>query len=135
MRRSFFASSAPAAPAAATATALRALVDRADFERLVLAGDEDFLAFFVAPWSRPGRRLAEHFAKRAARHAMLGVTIDADAWPDIARRYDVTAIPSILHFRRGQVTARRIGEMSADDLDDWLADIAPAAPQHERRRV
>jgi len=133
MVRTFFASPTPATPN--TATAPRALADRADLERLLLAGDGDVLAFFVTPWDRSGRRLAEHFTELAERYAMIGVTIDADAWPDIARRYHVTAIPSILHFRRGQVAARRVGEMSADDLDDWLADIAiPAVPPQRQQR-
>jgi len=118
------------------ATAPRRLASEVEFERLLQSGEEDVVALFVAPWSRSGQRIAEDFAERVTRHRLAGVTIDVDAWSDLARRYDVTALPSILHFRRGQIAARRIGEMSAADLDDWLAEIAPpAAPvQRPRRR-
>jgi thioredoxin 1 len=114
MRRSTFARSPSPADAAPSPLPV---ADRRAFDRVVLTGDEDCLALFGAAWCRSSRRAAVRLADRGSPTALA---IDVEASPDLARRYGVVGIPTVLHFRNGQVAGRRIGEMSDDDLDDWL---------------
>jgi thioredoxin len=95
--------------------------DHRAFNRAVLAGDEDCLALFGAAWCRSSRRAAERLARLADRSSLTALAIDVEASPELARRYCVAGIPTVLHFRKGQVAGRRLGELSDDDLDDWLA--------------
>jgi hypothetical protein len=41
----------------------------------------------------------------------------------LARRYQVAGVPSLLFFRSGQVVARRVGELSERDLEDWIESL------------
>jgi thioredoxin-like negative regulator of GroEL len=97
-----------------------AIDDHASFARIVLAGDVAYLVVFGLPWSATDRSMAERVARVAARHAIAAVAIDADASAELARQYAVTAVPSLLLFRHGQVVGRRIGELAESDLDDWI---------------
>jgi thioredoxin 1 len=97
------------------------VADRGAFDRAVLAGDPDCFALFGAAWCRSSRRAAERLARLADRSSLTALAIDVEASPELARRYGVAGIPTILHFRKGQIAGRRLGELSDDDLGDWLA--------------
>jgi thioredoxin-like negative regulator of GroEL len=125
MLRSAFARTPLPPPGAPRSLPL--LADPGAFDRVVLAGDEDCLVLFGAAWCRACWRAGERLARLAERDAFTPLAIDVEASPELARRYLVTGIPTILHFRNGQDVGRRIGEMSDDDLDDWLA--ASGLPQ------
>ena len=47
-------------------------------------------------------------------------TLDVDAYPEIAQRYEVTAIPTFLVFRDGKVVERRLGTLKKEDLAKLL---------------
>jgi thioredoxin 1 len=119
MIRSTFAGSSLPPPDAPPS--LLPIADPGAFDRVVLAGDEDCLALFGAAWCRACWRAGERLARLADRGSFAALAIDVEALPELARRYLVTGIPTVLHFRNGQDVGRRIGEMSDDDLDDWLA--------------
>ena len=119
MLRSAFAKS-PVPPPDARPSLLP-VADPGAFDRVVLAADQDCLALFGTAWCRACWRASERLARLADRGSFAALAIDVEASPELARRYLVTGIPTILHFRNGQDVGRRIGEMSDDDLDDWLA--------------
>ena len=56
----------------------------------------------------------------AYRYAL---SIDVDDCPELARRYQVAGVPSLLFFSNGQIVARRIGELSERDLEDWVESL------------
>ncbi len=78
--------------------------------------ESDVLVFvdFYADWCGPCRiiapiidTLAEEFRERV-RFASL----DIDHSPDIARRYDVKSIPTLIVFRKGKPIRRMVGASS-----------------------
>jgi thioredoxin 1 len=80
------------------------------------------VALFGAAWFGPGKRMAERLAKEASRHALPAVAIDIDEAPDLAERYRVTAVPSLLLLRGGKVVGRRrLGEINEAALGNWIA--------------
>lgn len=90
------------------------------FDEVALGGAADCLILFGVGWSVTGRRMAERARRVAGRHAMASLAIDADAAPELARRLQVAAAPSLLLFRNGQEVDRRIGELGEHDLEEWL---------------
>lgn len=110
-----------------TSTPIPIVTERSAINRLLQKGAPDCIALFGASWFRPNKRIAEQLARRAGRHALATAAIDIDEAPDLADRYSVTAVPSLLLLREGQVISRRLGEINETALDDWIA-VAQAAP-------
>ena len=106
----------------ATARAIPlAALPRAGFETAILPRDGASLVLFGAAWRRAGRDATAHLQRVADRRGLLALFVDVERSPELARRYRVTAIPSLLLFRGGQEAARRLGELSEERLEDWLA--------------
>jgi hypothetical protein len=110
MLRSAFAKS-PVPPPDARPSLLP-VADPGAFDRVVLAADEDCLALFGTAWCRACWRASERLARLADRGSFAALAIDVEASPELARRYLVTGIPTILHFRNvaGCRTAHRRDE-------------------------
>lgn len=102
------------------------VVDGDEFERLALADGSQSVALFGARWCSPAYRLADRLAEIADRHVFTALWVDIDELPLVARRYRVTAVPSLVLYRNGQMLAQRIGELTADDLEDWIAHAGAA---------
>jgi thioredoxin 1 len=96
-------------------------VDRACFEKTILPRHGASLVLFGASWRRSGRDAMAHLRRVADRRVLLALFVDVERAPELARRYRVTAIPSLLLFQDGQEAARRLGELGEDSLEDWLA--------------
>src|SRR5580658_272646 len=120
LETSLTAPRAIAHPAPLTAAPLAA-VERDGFEQAILPRDGASLVLFGAAWRRAGRDAMAHLQRVADRRGLLAVFVDVEKSPELARRYRVTAIPSLLLFQRGQEAARRLGELGEDGLEDWLA--------------
>jgi thioredoxin 1 len=103
----------PQAPSIAT--------ERHAINPLLQKGAPACVALFGAAWFAPGKRMAEQVAKEASRHALPAVAIDIDEAPDLAERYRVTAVPSLLLLRGGKVVGRRLGEINEAALGNWIA--------------
>lgn len=81
----------------------------AAFARTALTSDTNCLVIFDAPWRRPAKRVETQAAEVADRYAVALLSIDVDDCPELARRYQVAGVPSLLFLRNGQMVARRMG--------------------------
>jgi thioredoxin 1 len=82
----------------------------ANWQQEVAEADRPVLVFFWAPWSGPDRlllpvlqQLAAHFAGKV-RFGRLNV----DEEPELAIRYNLTTVPTILLFKGGVQPVQRI---------------------------
>ena len=83
-----------------------------------------------APWCGPCRMVSPELEALARSHAgqVKLVKVNVDASPQIARRYAVQGIPTLLVLDRGEVIARQTGAAPEHVLRPWLDDaLAKAA--------
>jgi len=93
------------------------------WERDVLQAEGPVLVDLWAAWCPPCRKMGP-VIDELARLSGDGVTIgklDVDAHPEVAERYGVRSIPTILLFRGGQVVERRVGALPLEELQALLA--------------
>jgi len=93
----------------------------ADFEDQVLRSDVPVLVDFYATWCGPCKALAptlEEVASESPQAKVLKVDIDEN--PELAARYGVKSIPSVMLFKDGQVVARQNGVVGKHRLKTML---------------
>ena len=105
-------------------------VTSATFEREVLQADGLVLVDFWAAWCPPCRRLAPTIDALAADYeGRLSVAkVDVDGNPELAQRYGIQSIPTLILFRDGRAVDKRLGALPKDDLRDFVAARLAGSP-------
>jgi thioredoxin 1 len=96
----------------------------ANFDSEVLGAKEPVLVDFWAEWCMPCRNLApiiDAVADDLAGKAKVG-KVDVDANRQVAMKYGITAIPTVLVFKGGQVAKKFVGLKKRDELIAALAE-------------
>jgi thioredoxin 2 len=113
---------------------------RQDLPWIVDAGDGNFalvaeqspvpaLIDFWAAWCGPCRMVSPVLDKLAREKAgrIKLVKVDVDVSPQLSRRFDVQAIPTLMIIIGGKVVARQAGAAPAEALRSWLDGALAAA--------
>jgi thioredoxin 2 len=100
------------------------IVDAGD-DSFSAVADESSLPVLVdlwAPWCGPCRMVSpvlQQLATEMAGRIKL-VKVNSDVAPQVSRRFEAQAIPTLVLLDRGRVVARQIGAAPADALRRWL---------------
>jgi thioredoxin 2 len=77
-----------------------------------------------APWCGPCRMVSPALEQLAAELAgeLKLVKVNADDSPQLSRRFDVQAIPTLLLLKGGRVIDRQVGAAPLPTLRSWVKD-------------
>ncbi len=99
-----------------------AAVTTADFEKEVIESDVPVLVDFWAVWCGPCRMIAPHVDAVAEEFAGKAKVfkVDTDAESDIAGRYNIMSIPTLLFFKDGKVADQLVGAVPKSEIANRL---------------
>jgi len=95
-----------------------------NFDGEVLKSDKPVLVDFWAEWCMPCRMLAptiDAVAEEFEGKVAVG-KIDTDANRDVSMKYGISAIPTVILFKGGEVVKKFVGLTSKEDLSAALND-------------
>ena len=97
----------------------------ATFDETVASSDLPVLVDFWAEWCGPCKAIAPILDEIATEHGdrVRVAKLNVDDNPDIARRFDVMSIPTLILFKDGQPAKRLVGARPKGALLQELADF------------
>jgi thioredoxin 1 len=96
-------------------------VKTADFEQEVLKSEKPVIVDFWAEWCGPCHAVAPVLDKIAGEHDEVRlVKVNIDEEPELAQRYGIVSIPTIVLFKDGEPAAAAIGAQPKSALEQAL---------------
>ncbi len=99
-----------------------------NFEREVLKSEQPVLVDFWADWCAPCHQIApaiEELAHEFDGSATIA-KLNVDEEPELARRYGIRSIPSLLFFRSGEAVDQITGVQPKRVLSEKLTELVAA---------
>jgi len=97
-------------------------LDESTFDAAI--GGEPIVVDFWAPWCRPCKALEPILEQLIGRVPVSRLNIDE--YPEIAGRYEILSIPTVMLFSDGEPRGTVVGLRPLAHFEEWLAEVLPA---------
>ena len=86
-------------------------VNDTNFDEVVLKSDKPVMVDFWAEWCGPCRMIAPFVEEMAHEYEGKAVIVkcDVDSSPNVAVKFGIRNIPTVLFFKNGQIADKQIG--------------------------
>jgi thioredoxin 2 len=93
-----------------------------NFDRHVGRTDVPMVVDFWAPWCAPCRMMAPAFeeAARGMEPAVRFAKLNTEEAQDVAGKFAIRSIPTMIVFKGGREISRQSGAMGADQITRWV---------------
>ena len=98
-------------------------VTDADFEAEVLKATGPVVIDFWAEWCGPCRMIApalEEIAEQLGDKVKI-VKLNVDENPNVAAKYGIMSIPTLMMFKNGEIASRQVGAAPKQKLQQWIS--------------
>ena len=94
------------------------VINDSNFEEIVLKSEQPAMVDFWAVWCGPCRAVAPYVEQVAAEYEGKAVVgkVDVEQCPDIANRYGIRNIPTLLFFKGGELADKHVGMISKTEM-------------------
>ena len=101
-----------------------------NFDQQIRNAGKPVVVDFWAEWCGPCRMLGPSLDQVAADHCedYVVAKVNVDENPELAARYEIQSIPTLLYFTGGELRDRTVGVVSKKDIANRLAALAQTQP-------
>ena len=97
-------------------------LSKSEFDQAVNAGEDLVVVDFFATWCGPCKMLTPFVESMAETHPEVHFyKVDIDEEIELATRFQVMSVPTLLYMKKGQIVGKSIGLVSKADMESEIA--------------